>query len=157
MRTLYKNVIVGIDDSEHAESVLGAALRLAKDANAKLYVVSAVPYVMDNEPSYGLADGFAAINPYINIEVQDLQDAVNYRKKRLEHYLKHLEEIKISDYKVVVEFGDPKTLLLEQLSDYHQTLIVLGATSKKNLERMLLGSVTQYIVNHAPCDVWIIK
>lgn len=38
---------------------------------------------------------------------------------------------------------------------HHSDLIVLGDTGKGLMGRFLLGSVTRYVLRHAPCSIWI--
>jgi nucleotide-binding universal stress UspA family protein len=36
-------------------------------------------------------------------------------------------------------------------------LVVMGNTSRSKLGRWLLGSVSRYVLRHAPCSVWITR
>ena len=43
------------------------------------------------------------------------------------------------------------------IKDHHNDLIVMGATGLNAVERMLMGSVTEYVNQHALADVLIVK
>jgi nucleotide-binding universal stress UspA family protein len=40
-------------------------------------------------------------------------------------------------------------------TEHHSDLIVLGDTGKGLMGRFLMGSVTRYVLRHAPCSIWI--
>lgn len=53
-------------------------------------------------------------------------------------------------------YGEPRTQIAETLVDrWDINLIIMGATGKGRIAKMLLGSVTSYVVRHAKCDVMV--
>lgn len=57
-----------------------------------------------------------------------------------------------------IYYGDSKTELAEKLPESEDIdLIVIGATGLNRIERVLIGSNTNYIVQNAKCDVIIVK
>ena len=57
----------------------------------------------------------------------------------------------------VAEMGDPATVILEVARREAVELIVVGSHGKSGFERFLLGSVSSRVVDHAPCDVLVVK
>jgi nucleotide-binding universal stress UspA family protein len=53
--------------------------------------------------------------------------------------------------------GDPRDMLVAFARDRAADLVVVGSHGKGRLERLLLGSVTNYVVAHAPCSVLVVK
>ena len=53
--------------------------------------------------------------------------------------------------------GDPRKVLVEIARDEKAELLVLGSHGKNAIERLLLGSVAAHLVNHAPCNVLIVR
>ena len=54
--------------------------------------------------------------------------------------------------------GTPKIVLAKEIpNEYHIDLIVAGKTGLNVVERWMLGSVSEYIIRHAPCDVLIAR
>ncbi|MCT7688552.1 MAG: universal stress protein [Lactobacillus crispatus] len=57
-----------------------------------------------------------------------------------------------------IRYGSPKRIIsYDFIKDHHNTLIVMGATGLNAVERMLMGSVTEYVNQHALADVLIVK
>ncbi|MGL5041791.1 MAG: universal stress protein [Culicoidibacterales bacterium] len=156
MYKLYKSVIVGIDEGDHGEAILTAAIRIAKEAQAKLIIVSSLPLVLDTSYSYNSIEG-GFMSAYIGPTATEIESAINGRKDMIEKLVANITQDKDIELNIIVSLEDPKDLILGTTKDYDGTLIVLGATSKKSLERFFVGSVAQYIVNNAPSDVLIIK
>jgi len=57
----------------------------------------------------------------------------------------------------VVEMGDPATVILELARREAVDLVVVGSHGRTGFERFLLGSVSGRVVEHAPCDVLVVK
>ncbi len=57
----------------------------------------------------------------------------------------------------VVKHGNPKRVLLEEAESRRAHCIFVGATGLTRAERLLLGSVSAAVANHAPCSVEIVR
>ena len=53
-------------------------------------------------------------------------------------------------------FGDPRSALLQLATSVGADLVIVG-NGKTTLERLLSGSVSTYVVHHAPCDVMVVR
>jgi nucleotide-binding universal stress UspA family protein len=53
--------------------------------------------------------------------------------------------------------GDPRTEIVDEASEWNADLILLGSHGYTGLTRLLLGSVAQYVVSHAPCSVEVVR
>ncbi len=50
-----------------------------------------------------------------------------------------------------------KKEIINFAKQFELDLIVVGSNGKGLLDRMLVGSTTSYVVNHAPCNVMVVK
>lgn len=64
------------------------------------------------------------------------------------------EEVAISGD---ILFGSPESRIVETAEEMHVDLIVLGSHGYKSWERLLLGSVSNSVVHHAPCSVMVVR
>jgi nucleotide-binding universal stress UspA family protein len=53
--------------------------------------------------------------------------------------------------------GDPATELLRLARERAFDLVVLGSHGRKGLSRLVLGSVAERVVRHAPCTVLVVR
>jgi general stress protein 26/nucleotide-binding universal stress UspA family protein len=57
----------------------------------------------------------------------------------------------------VVRHGDPRSVIVEEATEWNADLIVVGSHGYTGLRRLLLGSVAQSVVGHAPCSVEVVR
>jgi nucleotide-binding universal stress UspA family protein len=96
-----------------------------------------------------------------------LPDSSELEKTARENASKLLEqaETKIKSYfadknlmiSSEVLFGSPESRIVETAEAIHPDVIVLGSHGYSRWERLLLGSVSDSVVHHAPCSVLIVR
>lgn len=47
--------------------------------------------------------------------------------------------------------------LVKYAEDHHCDIVVVGETPRSRLGRVLLGSISRFVIRHAPCSVWITR
>lgn len=57
----------------------------------------------------------------------------------------------------MVAYERPQRFIIQVAKAENVDLIVLGCGGKRNLSRIILGSVSQYVLNHAHCAVAICR
>ncbi|EKF50397.1 hypothetical protein C426_2237 [Lactococcus garvieae DCC43] len=63
------------------------------------------------------------------------------------------------DYETYEIAGKPKLRIVNFAEDEENNidLIVIGATGTDMFDRLLVGSTTNYVINHSPCNVIVVK
>lgn len=56
-----------------------------------------------------------------------------------------------------VEVGEPGTTVCEVAAEVGADVVVLGSHGHGWLQRVLLGSVSHYVLQHAPCPVLVMR
>ena len=137
-----KTIVVGIDGSEHAEAALELAAEEASLRDARLAIVSAwefpaglTPGVYPPEVLDGpRADASNLVRSAV-ARVAELQPRVACEGKVIE--------------------GQPAAVLLKEAE--HAYMIVVGSRGRGGFSSLLLGSVSQQVVHHAPCPVVVVR
>jgi general stress protein 26/nucleotide-binding universal stress UspA family protein len=57
----------------------------------------------------------------------------------------------------LVRHGDPRSVIVEEAKEWGADLIVVGSHGYTGFKRLLLGSVAQSVVSHAPCSVEVVR
>jgi len=85
-------------------------------------------------------------------------------RENAEATLKQTVEIarnKIQNDKIVIEtdtlIGSPESRIVECAEDFGADLIILGSHGYNRWERLLLGSVSDSVIHHAPCSVLVVR
>jgi len=57
-----------------------------------------------------------------------------------------------------IEYGSPKVMIARDLPEEQNVdLIMIGATGLNAVERLFIGSVSEYVIRNAPCDVLVVR
>jgi nucleotide-binding universal stress UspA family protein len=57
----------------------------------------------------------------------------------------------------VVREGDARSVIIDEAKEWEADLIVVGSHGYTGLKRLLIGSVAQSVVHHAPCSVEVVR
>jgi len=75
----------------------------------------------------------------------------------LDKWTKKAEVDGITAKSLFLESNDPRDALCSAVTEHSADILVVGTRGLGTLKRMLLGSVSNYCVQHAPCDVIVAK
>ena len=142
----YKHVLAAVDLTEEAQLIIAEAMRLAKDHEAKLSLLSVVKPLTQ---VYGGLDMAAYTQATVNFEREAQAQALEQ--------LKELgAEFGVDTANVAAVVGGPSVQIVEVAKDQGVDLIVLGSHGKHGLG-LLLGSTANGVLHHAECDVLTIR
>lgn len=145
----YHNILVAIDGSVEAERAFKEGVAIAKRNESRLFVT----HVSDTRTlrSFPSFDG-----PIMNNDFLD--QAHRAAEQTLQAYKKWAEDHDLTNVETILKFGSPKVEIAKAIpKDYDIDLILLGATGLNAVERLLIGSVSEYVVRNAPCDVLVVR
>jgi nucleotide-binding universal stress UspA family protein len=144
------NILVAIDGSEHSRFQIEAVASRPWPASSTIRILSVAQI-----PAPPSAEGFGAAQvsqAYLEVErlmTIEGQAVVNRAADALRGSGHAIEP--------VVRIGDPRAEIIEEAKRSSADLIVVGWTGKNALKRLVLGSVAEYIVRHAPCSVEVVR
>lgn len=145
----YQKILVGIDGSKQSDMAFDKAVEVAKQNDAKLYLLS----VINGEriPSSG-PNGYGFVDRSI------YKPAIETMKEKLSEYQQKAKQAGVKDISMEVEVGNAKVELAESYPAKNNIdLIVIGATGLNVVGRLIVGSTAAYTIRQAPCDVTVVK
>ena len=107
MRSCFRNILIAIDGSKHAERALEEAVDLARQSNASLTALTAVPALAP----WVFAGGYGALVPPISLE--DVQEQGWHEHERMLDGMVRRVAPDLPVRKVVVQ-GSPAQAILAQ-------------------------------------------
>lgn len=138
----YENILVAVDESEQAQKAFQEAVAIAKRNHGKLTVCAVADTSNLWGDGYGVADVLVAQKDAAQMVMEVLVDSYG-------------EDLEIEK---ILAVGSPKEIIAKDLpSKNHYDLIVIGATGKGALERVFIGSTTNFVVGRAPCNVMVVR
>lgn len=145
----YRNVMVAVDGSKTSEIAFKKAVDIVKRNKGNLFIAHIVDTrTLQVFPQYD--------RPMNSSEFLDQQ--ANAANSTLNKYKEWAEQRDVTDVELIIKNGSPRTELADILPDeYDIDLLILGATGLNAIERAFVGSVSQYVVRNAPCDILIVR
>jgi nucleotide-binding universal stress UspA family protein len=149
-----KKVLIALDYDPTAQKVADAGYMLAEAMKAKAILL----HVVANEFHYSSLEyspitGFAGITDINPLKVESVEWAKNVSLKFLEKMKKHLGNETI---KTVVTDGDIAGGIIKAAKENHADIIVTGSHSRRWLEEILMGSVTEKVLHHTSIPLFIV-
>lgn len=134
-----QTILFPTDFSEAAEKALDVARSLARDHQAKLVLVHTVSTL-----------------PTVDVYIPD-NELETLRTEARGHLNALAARVTDVPVEIQVPFGEPGATIVSLARMLSADLIIMGTNGRSGLTRMLLGSVAEYVLRHAPCPVLTIK
>ncbi|CAM4123536.1 universal stress protein [Listeria booriae] len=144
MGNKYTRILVALDGSKQAEIAFLKAVELAKATGAKLGIASIVDV--------------RSFSPNLSYDGVLEQLATEEATARLAEYKELAEKAEVTSVTTFLEAGNPKTLLARDIpAEFDADVLICGATGLNRIEKIVLGSVSAYVLQHAICDVLVVR
>ena len=142
-------VLLAIDGSDASMSAVAATAALPLPSDAAVEIVSVVPYSFAPEGS---------VWPNV-VRVDPPSDRQRVRDDVAIRLMTVADRVRVADGRVEVRVleGRPATEIVAEATRLGADLIVLGARGLSSVRRLLVGSVSSEVVDHAPCPVLVAR
>lgn len=141
----YRKILVPVDFSENSRRAASMALKIAPDA--KITFLHAFDVVFEEHMQY------MNVAPDIIREYHARTGADALRE--LNQFIGDLQAEDRSFFRTVI-FGHPGHVIYDHAKKMKPDLIVLGKHGRSRFDELLLGSVTQHVLDRISCDVLIV-
>ena len=147
-------VLIALDYNPTAQKVAEVGFSVAKSMNAEiilLHVITDPVFYATSGYSHIMGfSGFVDVSPLQLSSVQGLKEA---SLKYIETSKKHLGDNTIQ---TIVKEGDFADSILDTAKELNADVIVIGSHSRKWLENILMGSVTEEVLKHTSIPLLIV-
>lgn len=149
-----------MDSSDIGKHVFDEAMSLAKASDARLMLLHVLSPEAEESP---LIAGLSSLHyyPVMSDEIllsyhQQWDEFVNNYLELLRSYCAEAHVAGVS-----AEFrqtpGSPSRTICEFAGHWEADLIVMGRRGRSGLSELILGSVSNYVLHHAPCSILIVN
>ena len=149
-----KKILIALDYDPTAQKVAETGYSLAKEMGAEvilLHVVSDPLYY--NSSKHITVMGFAGFNNTVPLILEGVKELKKESLKFLDKSKQHLGDKTIQ---TIVKEGELAETILGTAKKIHADLIILGSHSRKWMENILLGSVTEKVLSNTTIPLIII-
>ena len=161
---MFDKILVAIDRSTANKEVFNEALSFAKANQARLILLHVLSGEEEGSPIMSLyptvGDHYLHLNPKIGHLAKEI-----YHRQWKAFEAEGLNILRCFAKKataagVKTEFsqitGHPSSTICDFAQFCHADVIVIGRRGYSGLQEMFLGSVSNYVVHHAPCSVLVV-
>jgi nucleotide-binding universal stress UspA family protein len=144
MLTMFRNILVSIDGSPHAEQALSEAIDIAQAGRARLTLLTAVKAC----PSWAYSPVSAAAARQLSSELE--REAQRVMRAAVARVPDDLPVTKIVTHEPI------RSALMKEIDSGQHDLVVMGSRGRGAVASSLLGSVSHHALNHSPVPVLIV-
>jgi len=143
---LFKRLLISVDWSEGSRKAAALALRMAEKERCELFAV----HVVDEA-------NVADIAQYMDRSPESIREKMLENGDRIIEEIRALAEKEGVHLKGEVRVGIPHREILDSASRHRADLIVIGTVGRKGPRRVLIGSVTERVIEQSSLPVLVIK
>jgi nucleotide-binding universal stress UspA family protein len=157
----FKKIFVPLDDSELSHRVFSQALELALIDRAQVMLFNCITINSLGQTAVPIPVDLGMNAELMNQAYQAESLRLESQEKQASGLLKNYCDA-AAKQGLQVEFdckmdGDPGHSICESAKNWGADLIVLGRRGRTGFAEAFLGSVSNYVVHHASCSVFVIQ
>jgi nucleotide-binding universal stress UspA family protein len=141
---VFTNILIAMDGSEASQRALSQAVDLAKLCNAKLHTIYVVETgLFSSLPMEGTVEIMYSVLEKEGEEVMDR--AKKYATEKSITVITHMKQ------------GHAGSEILALAEEEKSDLIIVGSHGKSNTDRLLIGSVSTFVVTHSTVTTMVVR
>jgi nucleotide-binding universal stress UspA family protein len=149
-----KKVLIALDYNPTAQKVAEVGFSLAKSMNAEITLLHVI-----TDPVFYSTSGYSPImgfNGYIDVSPTQLDSVDGLKNASLQYLDKSRQHLGDKSIQTFVKEGDFAEAILETAKEMKADVIVIGSHSRKWLENIVMGSVTEKVLHHTSIPLLIV-
>jgi len=155
MKTIkMKKVLIALDYDPTAQKVAEAGFSMAKSMNADITLLHVI-----TDPVFYSTSGYSPImgfNGFMDMGPLQLDNVDGLKNASLQYLDKSRKHLGDKTIQTIVKEGDFAESILETAKELHADIIVIGSHSRKWLENIVMGSVTEKVLHNTSIPLLIV-
>jgi nucleotide-binding universal stress UspA family protein len=140
-------ILVASSGGHESEEPMTAAVRFPWPAGSQVHVISVAEVVQPVMVGM-VPDTIDASRVQIRTNAEVRQTATDAAQR--------FRDLGFEAEGIVTE-GDPESAIVDHAKKWGADLIVVGSHDRSLIERVLVGSISERVIKHAPCSVLVVK
>jgi nucleotide-binding universal stress UspA family protein len=157
---MFKKILVAVENNQISLQVFDEALSLAKATNANLmlmHVMSPFDQHYINPISVDPYSYYPTLHSETIVQTLNQWDALQQEGINfLSMLCKRAMQLGITT-EFTQNLGEPGRIICEIARNWQADLIIVGRRGRVGLSEFFLGSVSNYVLHHAPCSVLTVQ
>lgn len=156
----YQKILVALERSSQAQDIFEQALEFAQCMNARLMIFHSIQFSQLSQDSSFLGIGtLGDLNMYHHhheLQHESLSKDLKQTKSWLEEFQQQAVSRGVAA-DVECRVGKAARWICDLAQNWQADLILVGRRGHKGLTELLLGSISNEVLHHAPCSVLVIQ
>jgi nucleotide-binding universal stress UspA family protein len=155
---LFKKILVAIDRSPQSQVIFEQALELAQKEGSGLMLFHCLKWEAEAQggPFIGTLADVGMYGSLHRLQRERLQNESEDARNWLRDYVSRQHQ-RVFLQNLIARLAAPNLQICDLAKAWGADLIVLGRRGHKGLSEILLGSVSNYVLHHAPCSVLVVQ
>mgnify|MGYP001551104876 CR=1 FL=1 len=155
----FKRILVAIDFSSLSQTIFDTAMELAIAHQSELLLIHCISAdVMMTPPPFS---GELGLSPHlVNQAYQAEYMQLERQTQQTQEWLAQYQAIAAAagvKAEILYQVAEPGSTLCQMAQSWQADLVVMGRRGRRGLTEALLGSVSNYVLHHAPCGVLVVQ
>ncbi len=149
-----KKILIALDYEPTAQKVAETGYSLGENLNTEITLLHVI-----GDPSYYASSAYDPImgfGGYVNVDLLHPEIINELKKSSLDFLEKSKHHLGDETIKILIREGSIAESILETAEELNSDIIVMGSHSKRWLENVLLGSITEHVLRHTVKPLFII-
>ena len=154
-----KRILIALDKSELSEVVFEEGVALAEAMGAQmllLNVTSLFEGMALGTDMQDLALFMKGTSELHRLGIELLKSFAERTSEAVREYAERAPDAEV-DVEYSHRFGEPGKTICEMAKEWGADAIVIGRRGRGAIGELLMGSVSNYVLHHAPCSVMVIN
>jgi nucleotide-binding universal stress UspA family protein len=145
-------ILLPIDTSDCSDAAMQTVIRQFRPDQTEVRVMHAVEWPKELPTYLAFAEGPSAARDILDARSDQMDDGRALVSRTA-------EQLKSAGFATSMDVrdGNATDMILESAADWRPDVIVIGSHGRKGIGRLLLGSVAEHVMRHAPCAVEVVR
>ena len=147
-------ILIALDYNPTAQKVAEVGFSMAKSMNAEVVLLHVI-----TDPVFYASAGYSPImgfSGFVDVNPLQLDSAQGLKEASLQYLDKSKQHLGDNTIRTIVKEGDFADSILETAKEVNADIIVIGSHSRKWLENIVIGSVTEKVLHHTSIPLFIV-
>ncbi|MGF1459006.1 MAG: universal stress protein [Leptolyngbyaceae cyanobacterium] len=158
---MFSKILVALDQGDTYIPLFQAAVKLAQATSAELMLLSVVAPQSEEGLTIPVASGLAHCSLSANEAIWEAyqKNLRGYEEQGLKRLRSLSEEAALLGLQAefTQSFGSPERVICDLARTWAADLIMVGSHQRTGFSEWVMGSVSNYVLHHAPCSVLMIN
>ncbi|MHA2380022.1 MAG: universal stress protein [Candidatus Thorarchaeota archaeon] len=139
-----KSLLVAVDGSEFSDKAVRYACAMGPSLGAEVVLLHVVPMLVSATPYHDTVSD----QPFLAL--QKVGEDILAKAKKIAVALK-------CEVTELISHGDPANKIVDIAAERDADLIIMGSRGVSGIKRLFVGSISDKVMNQAPCPVMIVR